>query len=155
MWYVNVISHWFLPRQLQTSLWLKLKFLLSLMFWKGSYHQCSLDQESQPLTTFIMQFGRFKYLRALYFISSIFEYYSHQMMKVFTGLSKFHCMVNDIIITTMLQIMSPTSTNFYSIVQTKIYPSTLKSANSFRPKSLLLAFNYHHIDTKLSSQSLR
>lgn len=34
-----------------------------------------LDEESQLLTTFIMPFGRFKYLRAPYGISSISEYY--------------------------------------------------------------------------------
>ena len=28
------------------------------------YHQCPLDQGSQPLTTFITPFGRFKYLCA-------------------------------------------------------------------------------------------
>ena len=34
-------------------------------------HQCPLDQESQILTTFIIPFGKYKYLRAPYGISSI------------------------------------------------------------------------------------
>ena len=35
------------------------------------YHQCSLDQESQILTTFITPFGRYKYLCVSYSISLI------------------------------------------------------------------------------------
>ena len=42
------------------------------------YHQCPLDEESQLLTTFITPFGRFKYLRAPYGISSISEHYNRR-----------------------------------------------------------------------------
>ena len=38
------------------------------------YHQCPLDEASQLLTTFITPFGRFKFLRAPYGISSISEH---------------------------------------------------------------------------------
>jgi hypothetical protein len=41
---------------------------------RKGYHQCPLDEESQLLTTFITPFGRFKYLRAPYGISSISEH---------------------------------------------------------------------------------
>ena len=51
------------------------KFFTVIDALKG-YHQCPLDQQSQPLTTFITPFGRFKYLRAPYGISSISEYYN-------------------------------------------------------------------------------
>ena len=41
------------------------KYFTVLDAMKG-YHQCSLDQDSQLLTTFITPFGRFKYLCASY-----------------------------------------------------------------------------------------
>ena len=63
------------------------------------YHQCPLDEESQQLTTFITPFGRFKYLRAPYGISSIAEHYNyHRMDEAFAGLTGFHHVVDDIII---------------------------------------------------------
>ena len=62
------------------------------------YHQCPLDQESQPLTTFITPFGRFKYLRAPYGISSISEHYNRHMTEAFAGLSGFNRIVDDIVI---------------------------------------------------------
>ena len=62
------------------------------------YHQCPLDEKSQLLTTFITPFGRFKYLRAPYGISSISEHYNRQMDEAFTGLSGFRRIVDDVII---------------------------------------------------------
>ena len=59
------------------------------------YHQCTLDQESQTLTTFITPFGRYKYLRAPYGISSISEHYNRRMTEAFSGLSGFRCIVDD------------------------------------------------------------
>ena len=57
-----------------------------------------LDQESQPLTTFITPFGRYKYLHAPYGISSISEHYDRRMAEAFTGLTGFRRVVDDIII---------------------------------------------------------
>ena len=62
------------------------------------YHQCPLDLQSQPLTTFITPFGRFKYLRAPYGISSISEHYNRRMIEAFEGLSGFRRVVDDFII---------------------------------------------------------
>ena len=62
------------------------------------YHQCVLDSESQLLTTFITPFGRFKYLRAPYGISSISEHYDRRMAETFTGLNGFRRIVDDIVI---------------------------------------------------------
>ena len=62
------------------------------------YHQCLLDQGSQPLTTFITPFGRYKYLHAPYGISSISEHYDRRMAEAFTGLTGFSRVVDDIII---------------------------------------------------------
>ena len=53
----------------------QVKFFTVFDALKG-YHQCPLDKESQKLTTFITPFGRFKYLRAPYGISSISEHYN-------------------------------------------------------------------------------
>ena len=73
------------------------KFFTVLDAMKG-YHQCPLDQESQLLTTFITPFGRFKYTRAPYGISSISEHYDRRMYEAFQGLSSFHRIVDDIVI---------------------------------------------------------
>ena len=70
------------------------KFFTIIDALKG-YHQCPLDLQSQPLTTFITPFGRFKYLRAPYGISSISEYYNRRMMEAFEGLSSFRRVVDD------------------------------------------------------------
>ena len=53
------------------------------------YHQCPLDKDSQTLTTFITPFGRYRYLRAPYGISSISEHYNRRMAEAFKGLSGF------------------------------------------------------------------
>ena len=73
------------------------KFFTVLDAMKG-YHQCPLDQDSQILTTFITPFGRFKYLRAPYGVSSISEYYDRWMAEAFSGLTSFCRVVDDIII---------------------------------------------------------
>ena len=62
------------------------------------YHQRPLDNESQMLTTFITLFGRFKFLRASYEISSISEHYNCRMDEAFAGLSGFCGIVDDVVI---------------------------------------------------------
>ena len=62
------------------------------------YHQCPLDEESQTLTTFITPFGRFKYLRAPYGISSISEHYNRRMDEAFAGLTGYRRIVDDVVI---------------------------------------------------------
>ena len=73
------------------------KFFTILDAKKG-YHQCPLDPQSQSLTTFITPFGRFKYLRAPYGISSISEHYDRRMAEAFSGLTGFRRIVDDIVI---------------------------------------------------------
>jgi len=73
------------------------KFFNVLDAMKG-YHQCPLDQESQLHTTVITPFGRFKYARAPYGISSKSEHYERCMYEAFEGLSGFRRIVEDIII---------------------------------------------------------
>ena len=72
------------------------KFLPILDAVKG--YQCPLDEESQLLTTFIMPFGRFKFLRAPFGVSSISEHYDRRMVEVFEGLSQFRRIVDDTLI---------------------------------------------------------
>ena len=62
------------------------------------YHQCPLDKDSQTLTTFITPFGRYRYLRAPYGISSISEHYNRRMAEAFKGLSGFRRIVDDFVI---------------------------------------------------------
>ena len=50
------------------------------------------------LTTFITLFGRFKFLRASYEISSISEHYNCRMDEAFAGLSGFCGIVDDVVI---------------------------------------------------------
>ena len=62
------------------------------------YHQCPLAEDSQELTTFITPFGRFKYLRAPYGLSSIAEHYNRRMAEALEGLSGYRRIVDDIVI---------------------------------------------------------
>ena len=62
------------------------------------YHQCPLDEQSQLYTTFITPFGRFKYLRAPYGLSSIAEHYNRRMAEAFEDLTGFRRVVDDVII---------------------------------------------------------
>ena len=51
------------------------------------YHQCPLDEESQLLTTFITQFGRWMYQTAPYGVLSMS--YNRRMDTAFQGMSQF------------------------------------------------------------------
>ena len=73
------------------------KFFTVLNAKKG-YHQCPLEEASQLMTTFITPFGRFKYCRAPYGLSSIAEHYNRRMADAFQGLTGFRRIVDDIII---------------------------------------------------------
>ena len=73
------------------------KVFMKLDALKG-YHQCPLDEESQLLTTFITPFGRFKFLRAPFGISSISEHYNRRMDEAFVGLTGYWRIVDDIVI---------------------------------------------------------
>lgn len=66
----------------------KARIFTKLDAMKG-YHQCPLDPESQLLMTFITPFGRFKFLRAPYGISSISEHYNRRMDEAFAGLTGY------------------------------------------------------------------
>ena len=70
------------------------KFFTVIDAMKG-YHQCPLDEKSQALTTFITPFGRYKYLRAPYGLSSIAKHYNRRMAEAFEG---FRRIVDDIVI---------------------------------------------------------
>lgn len=73
------------------------KIFTKLDALKG-YHQCPLDEDSQLLTTFITPYGRFKYLRAPYGISSISEHYNRRMDEAFAGLLGYRRIVDDVVI---------------------------------------------------------
>ena len=75
----------------------KAKYFTVFDALKG-YHQCPLDEASQDLTTFITPFGRFKYLRAPFGISSISEHYNWRMDEAFAGMHNFSKIVDDVFI---------------------------------------------------------
>ena len=75
----------------------KAKYFIVFDALKG-YHQCPLDEASQNLTTFITLFGRFKYLRAPYGISSINEHYNRRIDEAFVGMHNFRKIVDDKVI---------------------------------------------------------
>ena len=62
------------------------------------YHQCPLEPQSQPLTTFITPFGRYMYKRALYGVSSISEHYNRRMDQCLHDLPGMKRLVNDVIV---------------------------------------------------------
>ena len=70
------------------------KFFTVFDALKG-YHQCPLDEESQRLIT---PFGQFKYLRALYGISSISEHYNRRMDEAFAGVQGIRKIVDDVVV---------------------------------------------------------
>ena len=65
---------------------------------KKGYHQCLMDDASQLLTTFTTPFGRFKYCRAPYGLSSFAEHYNRRMAEAFEGLTGFRRIVDDTVI---------------------------------------------------------
>ena len=73
------------------------KFFTSVDAAKGFY-QVELDEDSQLLTTFITPFGRFKFLRAPFGISSISEHYNRRMDEAMAGLDGYRKIVDDIVI---------------------------------------------------------
>ena len=73
------------------------KYFTVIDAMKG-YHQCPLASDSQDLTTFITPYGRFKYLRAPYGLSSIAEHYNRRMAEALEGLSGYRRIVDDIVI---------------------------------------------------------
>ena len=75
----------------------KAKYFTTFDAIKG-YHQIPLDEDSQKLTTFITPYGRFKFLRAPYGISSISEHYNRRMDEAFAEMKDFRKVVDDVIV---------------------------------------------------------
>ena len=75
----------------------KAKYFTVLDAFKG-YHQCPLDKDSQLLTTFITPFGRYKFMRAPFGLSSISEHYDRRMYEAFQDLTGFRRIVDDVLV---------------------------------------------------------
>ena len=75
----------------------KAKYFTVLDALKG-YHQFPLDKDSQLLTTFITPFGRYKFMRAPFGLSSISEHYDRRMYEAFQDLPDFRHIVDDVLI---------------------------------------------------------
>lgn len=64
----------------------------------SGFHQIQLDDESSKLTTFITPFGRFKFQRLPYGISSAPEYFQKKMDTILQGLDGVVCHMDDILV---------------------------------------------------------
>ena len=62
------------------------------------YHHCPLEIHIKMLTTFMICFGRLKFLRAPFGLCSIFEHYNRRMENTFLGLKNYRRVVDDVII---------------------------------------------------------
>ncbi|KAL8625371.1 hypothetical protein ACOMHN_044514 [Nucella lapillus] len=64
----------------------------------SGFYQIPLDEESSKLTTFITPFGRFKFQRLPYGISSAPEYFQKKMDTILQGLAGVVCHIDDILV---------------------------------------------------------
>jgi len=127
------------------------KFFTVLDARKG-YHQCLLDAESQLLITFITPFGRFKYPCAPYGISSILEHYDRCMAQDFAGLSRFHQIVDDIVIYDSDTTQHTQHVRaFLQRCEDKQIALNLDKCHFFRITSLLQASSYQGMVIKLTN----
>ena len=62
------------------------------------YHQCPLEEQSRPLTTFITPFGRYMWTRAPFGISSISEFFNRRMDECFRDIPGIQRVVDDVLI---------------------------------------------------------
>ena len=64
----------------------------------NGYHQIALDSESSKLTTFITEFGRFRYLRTPKGLCSAGDAYNSLYDKVLSGIPRKHRIVDDTVL---------------------------------------------------------
>lgn len=72
--------------------------VFSVLDIKSAYHQCELDEESRPLTTFITQYGRFRYKRLVFGISCAPEMFQKVMESVLSQCRNVVCYIDDILV---------------------------------------------------------
>ena len=64
----------------------------------SGFWQLKMDEESSYLTTFISPFGRYRYLRLPYGISSAPEHFQRRVLEILDGLEGVVCLVDDIVV---------------------------------------------------------
>lgn len=72
--------------------------VFSVLDVKSAYHQCELDKESRPLTTFITSFGRFRYKRLVFGISCAPEKFQKVMESLLSRCKNVICYIDDILV---------------------------------------------------------
>lgn len=72
--------------------------LFSKLDIKSAYHQCELDQESRPLTTFLTQWGMFRYKRMAFGISCAPEKFQKVMDSILAPCRNVICFIDDILV---------------------------------------------------------
>ncbi|PAA50313.1 hypothetical protein BOX15_Mlig015377g3 [Macrostomum lignano] len=85
------------PFEVVSSVHKGARFFTTVDATKG-YHQVPLDDASQILTTFITPFGRYKFLRAPFGLSSISEHYNRRVDEVLEGLKSTYHIVDDVLL---------------------------------------------------------
>ena len=121
----------------------KAKYFTILDALKG-YHQCRLEKDSQLLTTFVMPFGRYKFMCAPFGLSSISEHYDRRIYEAFqaslTSAELWMMMYSSL--TRILPVMSTMYASFYSGVRNEAFFLAVTSYGIVRRKSSLLVFIY-------------
>lgn len=65
---------------------------------KSAYHQCELDEESRPLTTFITQWGRYRYKRLVFGVSCAPEKFQKLMEQILNSCSNVIVFIDDVLV---------------------------------------------------------
>lgn len=72
--------------------------IFSLLDIKSAYHQCELDVESRPLTTFSTQWGMFRYKRLVFGVSCAPEKFQKAMEAILSECKNVIIYIDDILI---------------------------------------------------------
>lgn len=72
--------------------------VFSILDIKSAYHQCELDEASRPLTTFITQYGRFRYKRLVFGVSCAPEQFQRVMDSMLSDCKNVVCFIDDILV---------------------------------------------------------
>lgn len=72
--------------------------LFSLLDIKQAYHQCELDKESRPLTSFLTDWGIYRYKRLVFGVSSAPEKFQKIMEKVLSSCRNVVIFIDDILV---------------------------------------------------------
>jgi len=91
-------EHFSLPTPTEIFAKLSKSRVFTTLDAKSGFLQLELDQDSSYLTTFVTPFGRYRFLRLPYGISSSPEIFCHTITDIFEDIEGVECYVNDLLI---------------------------------------------------------